>query len=294
MAKSISTKRRTIQILAAACGGMGGLALEPARGGLMVDLRALPGPGYVVSGDGKSVAPADYGTTISIAVFAKITGTNNIQLVGNFDGQGNAPDTRNDDSLDALVGSFFSGAGGLLGNMNSAPGPVNYETAVTPFDVPFTQDGFANDFDSDGDLDIGSLGNDPTEKWAIRSGAFTYATRLNGTTDGWTNADLGSQSPSGFGANAEDMLIDQSSSILRIGTFQFTPSGGAGNAPLNYIPRPPGSGLGGLWFEDGSTTGKNPDNSPLTIGAPVVVSLIPEPTGLLGLVTMGLVARRKR
>jgi hypothetical protein len=274
--------------------GFAGLSAQPARGGLMVELLAKPGAGYTVSPDGKFVQPSAFGVTVTMGVYARIFGTDSVQTVGDFDGQADAPDTRNNDALDILVGSFSSGFGGVLGNMNPTPGPVSYKTSVTPFDSGGTLNGVAQDFDSDGDLDIGGLGNEPAPMWTIRSGALTYATRLNGTTNGWTNASLTDGSPTGFGVNSEDMLIDATSAVLRIGTLRFVPTGGAGTASINYIPRPPMPlTSGGLWFEDGLTTGRNPENSPFTVGAPVVVS-IPEPAGLLGLAAIGLLTRRRR
>ena len=41
-------------------------------------------------------------------IFARISGTNSVQEIGDFDGMADAPDTRNDDSLKLVCGSFLS------------------------------------------------------------------------------------------------------------------------------------------------------------------------------------------
>ena len=74
-------------------------------------------------------------------------------------------------------------------------------------------------------------------------------------------------------------------------------TGGNSQMAVNFVPRANGE-AGSLWFEDGLTTGKNATNSPFAVGAPVIVieTTFPEPTalGLMGLASLGLLARRRK
>jgi hypothetical protein len=293
-------KQSSARILAAVSGAAAaaaaGVGVQSAHAGLLIELRAAPGAGYSVSNNGKAV-DAPIGTTVTLDVFARLSGTNSVQLSGNFDAQGDAPDTRNDESLDIVAGSFTSGFGGLRGNMNSGPGPLDYDSRVAPFFLPGSQNGVASDFDSDGDLDIGTNGANTATMWAVRSGASTYATRLDGTTDGWTNTMLGGGGPPmGWGEEAGDTLINATTSVLRVGTLQFTVTGGSGAASLNYIPAPPIVGAA-LWWEDAVTTGKTEQNASFAVGSPVVIGLVvPEPSGLSAAAAalIGLTLRRRQ
>src|SRR4029079_1028030 len=116
-----------------------------AHAGLMVDVLAVPGGPYTVSPDRKSVQ-APLGTTVTLGVYARVSGTNAVQLTGDFDGEADAPDTRNDDTLDIISGSFRS-VGPLLANLNPTPGPLSYNSRVAPFTGNGTQNGSASDFD---------------------------------------------------------------------------------------------------------------------------------------------------
>src|SRR5206468_8054173 len=80
------------------------------------------------------------------------------------DGGGVANDTRNDDSLQAMVGAFQS-VGGLGGNFNNTA----HSGQVSPWGASGSTNGALLDFDSDGDLDLGALGTDPTNMWASRA-----------------------------------------------------------------------------------------------------------------------------
>jgi hypothetical protein len=263
-----------------------GLRTESASAGLMVDVLALPGGPYSVSPDRKSVQ-ASVGTTVTLGVYARISGTNAVQFSGDLDGDADAPDTRNDDSLDILVGCFRS-IGPLLGNMNSVAGKANYNTRVAPFAAQGSENGLAADFDSDGDLDLGPAGNDPFDAlnmWVLRSGAQSYAALFDGVTKGWVNGE-GLQNPGLFGFNTEDSILDPTTAMLRVGTLRFIVSGGSGTAAVNFLPRT-GTDTGtALWWEDGVATGKTPGTGLMTVGVPVLVT-VPEPATAASLVVMG-------
>src|SRR5215208_3447210 len=156
--------RKRARVLRAACGAVtlaAAVTSNTASAGLMVEALALPGGAYTVSADRKSVA-APIGATVTLGVYGRVSGLNTVQFTNaDLDGEADAPDRRNDDSLDIVIGSFRS-VGPLLGNMNSVAGNVNYNTRVTPFSSQGSQNGVAADYDSDGDLDIGPAGNDST------------------------------------------------------------------------------------------------------------------------------------
>src|SRR5262249_7065467 len=122
----------------------------------------------------KLVSNAKVGDTILIDVVVRISGINAVQSFGNFDAPtANFPDTRNDDSFQALVGAFKS-VGRLKGDFDATDqGMAN---AFYPWSAPGSPNGIAQDFDSDGDLDLGALGTDPTNMWAVRAPSPQAAT----------------------------------------------------------------------------------------------------------------------
>jgi len=261
-----------------------------ATAGLMIDVVAQPGPNYTVTGQGKTVH-AGPGVAVKLAVYAEITGANTTQLTGDFAGDPSINDTKNDETLQIITGSFASSAGGLLGNFNSAPGPLNYNSHVFPFVAGGSTNGVAADFDSDGDLDVGALGADPTNMWVARTDSPTAALVIDGTTNGW------SKNSGASGQQDDNAVVNASTSRLRVGTLFFTViDTKKGSTLLNYIPRPdPGPGAA-LWWEDGVITGHTPGTDPVGLGAPVTVTVNPEPAtaALLALSSIGLLARRRR
>ena len=282
-------RRKSLSILSAAAAATLGLNAA-AHAGLLIDVVAQPGPDYTVQAHGKNVH-AGRGVTVTLAVYAQITGTNTTQLIGNFGGDPAINDTKNDDVLQIISGSFASSAGGLLGSFNAAPGPLTYNSRVAPFTANGSQNGTAADFDSDGDLDLGALGADVTNMWVVRTDSPTAALVIDGTSNGW------SKNSGAWGQQADNAVVDAGTSRLRVGTLYWTVTdSNKGSTLLNYIPRPdPGPGAA-LWWEDGVITGHTPGTDPVGIGAPVTVTVNPEPASgvMLGLVGIGLVARRKR
>jgi hypothetical protein len=291
--RSNFSRRRTLNILASAASAaaLATVAASRADAGLMIDVRIVG-----VSAGGTMLNPKLFATngntgfTVTLGVYGRVSGLNNVQNIGDLDGNGDAPDTQNDDSLNIVTGNFQS-IGGLLGNMNSTGGQLNYNSRVVPFNGNGSQNGVAADWDSDGDLDIGALGTDPTNMFVIRANATTFAAVQNGTIKSWDSAGT-------FGANTDDTIINANASELRFGTIRFI-VGANPNASvaINFVPRPTFDAGSALWFEDGIVTGKTPGTGSYTVGAPVN-SFIPEPGAVAavapaGIAALGLLARRR-
>jgi len=291
--------QRSGKLLAAAVAsvGLAGFAASQADASMVIDVRALTvtaGAGNSVISGGKSVVlgNATSGATVTLGVFARISGTNTAQQVIDLNGDGSELMTINDDTIQSIVGAFTSGTGPLKGNMGSAvAGPNNvYPTTANPFNAAGATNGAFADFDSDGDLDLGALGTDPTNMWAARAAAPTLGAHTDVNAKGYSSAPFAS-----FNNNTNDSLIDATTSEVRVGTLRFIATGGGGSTDLQFVVRQNGDAAG-LWFEDGVTTGKNPTNSPFSTGTPVNVATVPEPAtvGLLGLASLGLLARRRK
>jgi len=288
--------RKSGKILAAAAASVGLLSwASPAKSSLLIDLRVTnTGTSSTRSNVNHNITVPSVGFTVTMGVYAKLTGLTNNQISGDFDLEGDNNDLRNDEGLQILNGSFQS-VGGLLGNMNTAAGAVGYNAQLAPYNDTGSQNGLATDWDSDGDLDIGTNGTDPTNMWIARTGSPGYSTLFDTDTDtdnfpqsgiigkGWSKINnLGVSK--GAGANTEDTIIDANTSEQRIGTIKFIVTNlGNGAATLNYVRRPVDDPGAFLWFEDGSPTGKYPGSGGGTLTTTGVnVSVAPEP-GTIGL-----------
>ena len=151
---SATPSRRTSRKLLAAAVGACGLIASRADAELIVDLRAIgvttTAPGVV---DPKNVIVSAAADTVTVGVFARVSGTNGI----------------NDETLNSVYGLLQS-VGTMKGNFAGG------------FAGAFTDSGASNgavvDWDSDGDLDIGAS---PTNSSA--TGKFFAR---NGTAGGYT------------------------------------------------------------------------------------------------------------
>jgi hypothetical protein len=300
--------QRSAKLLAAAVAsvGLAGFGASTAHSSLVVDVRAtsVAGQGLTGSNTSKSVL-ANVGDTIVFNVVVRVSGTNATQLTGNFDNAAPATDTRNDDSLQSLAGAFNSVGPAKMnfqGGVNSNQGNGN---AVFPYGAGGSTNGSELDFDSDGDLDLGTTGTDPTNMWVVRAAgpqSATVAKKNTGTRFGLSTAGQ----TGGAAAFNEDaggpssgtpaaQIIDATTAEWLVGELSMVVTGGTGTSNVNFIIRATNDAGASLWFEDGSTTGKSPGNSPFAVGAPVQVT-IPEPStlGLMGLAALGLISRRKK
>jgi len=287
-------KRQAGKILAAAvaAAGLAGLASSSANASLLVDLRAsaVTGTGASKSADGKTVT-AVAGSVVTMDLYAKITGSNHTQILTDVNGDGSQFSTQNDDTLQILVGSLKSNAGGLLGDITKPTTIAALNPAV--WNGAGSQPGTQIDVDSDTDLDLGQYtSTDSASMWIGRS-ANPTAIIANG--DGTNSYTGGVPSPAGKGG-----VINDQTSELYLGSFRFTlASGASGTTGVNFVLRPQSSGTSALWFEDGSAAGKDPfAPGAFSLGTPVTINgpaSVPEPAsiGLLGLASVGLLARRR-
>jgi hypothetical protein len=304
MGRSIS-ERTAGRLLAAAVASvaLAGFGAAQSDGGLTIDLRALSvagGSSNEISPGGKTVfVGGTGGRTVTIGVYARISGTNGVQNVVDVNGDQTEFLSYNDDTLNTVVGSFQS-TGTLKGNMAPVAGPIStagFDTRFAPMNQFGSTNGYAADFDSDGDLDIGELGGggaDATKLFAPRATGSTFQAASDSAlgAHGWTTGG------STFTAQSQDTLIDKNTNEVRIGTLKFMVTGGSfgAQAALNFLIRQTNDASAALWFEDGSTSGKNPTNGLFSIGAPVTIEFFPEPSPLALLAiapTLGLLAHRR-
>jgi len=304
MDKRIS-QRKSGQVIAAAIAsvGLAGWGASQADASLVMDVRATGATaGNTISADGKTVSYTSGTVTVTMGVFARLSGTNATQQIGEFGGLG-GDDTRNDDQMNLVTGSFNS-VGGLLGTLGGtavAGANPNYGTRTVPFTGGGSTNGIVQDWDSDGDLDIGNgATTDPTTLWVARAAGPSQSTIFNGSTavtKGWSQGPDGSAQA---GANANDSVIDPTTQEIQVGSIRFITTGqlgaGAATARVNLVQRPGTDGGVALWFEDGVATNKTPGTSPFTVNPTGVLVVAPEPAslGLLGIASLGLLARRRK
>jgi hypothetical protein len=303
MDKSFS-KRKSGKFLAAAIAATMGAAglTQQADASLLIDVRAsgaVTGGGTITTGGKTVTLAAGVPVTVTMGVFARVSGANSVQQVGDFGG-GGSDDVRNDDFVQTVVGSFNS-VGGLLGNLTT--GAAGAQVAPNPRTIPFgdngSTNGIASDWDSDGDLDIGLAppGTNPATMFAARTGSAATATIAGPTASNNAPGTKGWSTISGIsGNNANDTIINATTSEIQIGSLRFVTSGLGGPATnVNFIPRPTGDAGQAIWFEDGSPAASTPANGVFLLGTPVNV-VVPEPStlALATLAGLGLLARRRK
>jgi hypothetical protein len=287
----------------------------PAPGGMVVDLYATSINGSTAAvTDPKLVQVTTPGDVITFNIVARITGTSELQQHGNFDNAFPSIDTRNDEALDVVIGSFSS-VGALLGDFD--PDNQGQGSHVAAFAAIGSANGVSQDFDSDGDLDIGGLANDPDYLWACRAAAVFYsATVSKRTAVPQTRFGVSAQGASGVqaqfmedqgGPNAQvpaTRIIDADTSEILIGELTWYMTAGAmgDSTNINYIPRTGGdqpATPGALWSEDGQFGNKTPANSAFGPGSPVtvtVVPIVPEPAttaAAAAIISLRFLARRR-
>jgi len=281
-----NVKRQAGKILAAAAAtaGLAAFGASKADASLIVDVRATAVTGGTVVNT-KTIT-AGVGSTVTMDVIARLQGQNSTQITNADYNSDDVNDRSNDDTLQILVGSLKSSAGGLLGN-------IGLPTTQSPWKAAGSLGGVLVDSDSDTDTDVGQFNStDPASMWnihsAIPTGAATYLDADgNPTGTGFTNGVT----------QAKNKLIDASTSEMLLGTFKFVVTGSGGTSAVNFIIRPGGDAGSALWFEDGAPTSLNPTTGSFSVGTPVnvTVAAVPEPAsiGLLGLASVGLLARRR-
>ena len=257
MEKTIE-RRSMGRLAAAAAVCVVGACVEQASAGLMIDLRATALNGFpLFPEEAKGTDRVFVGDVLTLRVWARVTGTNGI----------------NDEAFQGIQGVFQSGDRNTnslehLGNLINC-------TTLAPFNGSGSQNGSSVDIDSDGDLDVGIGPNTP-------SGS------LNTTTLFF---------PRSVVPTSDDTIIDANSEEFLIGTVQWQMTDSQDTTLLNFLPRKNPDGTNGVafgtWQEDGQL--RNPTNSPVTSGAPVHISWVPEPAGLaLALLAAASVIHRRR
>jgi len=262
---------------------LAGLGVSQALATLTVDLRASAvSGGGSISADKKTVTGFAVGSTVTMQVWAQVTGS-----AGN-----NTPGIAQ--SLQTVTGSFLSGNGPLLGNLVTAAPPLAFRANSSSV-------GFSSDLDGDGDLDVGS--NNPADN------ANFFSARSSKLLGPQSNAD---GSTAGLTANAIAGGTEYFIELLR---FVVGPAA-TGSTQVNF--RPLNTAVGGVWAEnttetsvdngDGTTSytyggGTNGDPSSAAAyhsGLPVNIGVgggtVPEPAslGLIGAAGLGLLARRRK
>jgi hypothetical protein len=269
-------------ILAAAAASVSFLSVpggitQPALAGIMVDLRVTS-----INGDTGAITNPKFvfmnrGDTVTLNVVVRISGTNAVQLTGNFDNAAPATDTRNDDTFQRLTGAFSS-VGTAKGNFDATNQGIG--TLVPPFNGYGSTNGVAQDFDSDGDLDLGALGTDPTNMWtAIAAAAQTPTiSKRNAspqTRFGASNGTFFSETIAPNSGVNDTKIIDATTAEVLVGELTWIATAGNDSTTLiNFIVRANGDAAA-LWTEDGTTTQRTPANSPFGVGAPVNIFVVP-------------------
>ena len=214
-----------------------------SNAGLIIDVRAVGSTGGVVVHNSKliDVYTASPGATVTCNVFAVVTGQD--------------ADTSNDGIL-SFAGSFLTtdvmGNGAYHGNLVARRAATMMGTGGS--------NGFVQDLDGDGDLDVGSNNN---------SSANSFFSARSST--------------------APDPVFGHETLVATL-TLTMTQVIGFGDTWLNFRPRI--AGTAGSWFEDGTQI-----TSSNFFSGPAVVTLVdPEPTSasLLGLpLSFSVLARRR-
>jgi len=120
------SQRKSGKVLAAAAAsvGLAGLATQ-AHAGLVIDVRAIGASNNAGGSVSAKSVQANIGATVTMGVYARISGTNASQNVGDLDGAADADDTTNDDSLNIITETRCSqlwrgcASAGVVGSSNA-------------------------------------------------------------------------------------------------------------------------------------------------------------------------------
>jgi hypothetical protein len=258
---------------------MAGLGASQALASLTIDMRVTNVTGGGTKVTAKSVTGQAVGTTVTMQVWAQVTGS-----AGN-----STPGIAQ--CLQSVGGSFLSSNGGLLGNFIPANPPLVFKAASASA-------GLATDLDGDGDLDVGSNDTSDAANFFSARAAELIGPRSN--NDGHVSTLLVNPITGGW-----EYLID---------TIRFVvTSNPTGSTALNF--RHNTAHTGAVWAENATETSVDNDPDPTTSysygggqtlapdtgiegeGTPVLLGgVTPEPTslGLLGVAGLGLLARRRK
>jgi hypothetical protein len=261
---------------------MAGLGASQALAALTIDMRVAGVTGTNTGFTAKSVSGVANGTTVTMQIWAQVTGS-----AGN-----STPGLAQ--TLQSAGGSILSSNGGLLGNL-SVPGGVT--TGITaPFRANSSSAGFVTDLDGDGDLDVGSNNTGDAENFFSARSAKLLGPRSN--DDGTTPGLVVNTIPGGW-----EYLLSLS---------RFVVTNNAGSTNVNF--RPNQASFGAVWAEnaaeqfntDGDFSGYaggqtfGPSNGTYTNGSAINIAgaagTTPEPAslGLIGVAGLGLLARRRK
>jgi hypothetical protein len=263
---------------------VGLLAATSEAAGIVYNVQAVEGgTGYTLANGGKSVLATGPSGVVKLQIWGLIANAN-----GNND----------DDGFRQTHLSLVSTGGtpNMRGNISTRPDPDGIGTAnpqtspdnIAPFNNTLgAQPGNAVDLDADGDMDLGDL----RTTGATTANFFIASTGATGLDYPAIPAGVKGAINLG-GANYTGFLV---------GTFDFAfDNQTVGNTSINAVPRMASgpSGLLHAFKQDGVSRSLAGNNADVTVGAPVVVTAIPEPStialvgaGLLGLV---FVARRRK
>lgn len=276
--------------------GILALGIQNASAGLVFDLRAVTGGGAIAASS-KSVSVNEGASTVTLDLWVQIIGANALST---------------DDGLLSIAGGMII-TPGVFGNVTG----VTMDASVTGNTGAGTVLGLTNTLV--GNLAPGNTGQADTTKFGLVAPWDTSSTSKGGvqrqvtgdssldisgsttaTGSGYINANAGATQNATSGLTpAINFNLIANGVEFRVGTYTFSIGAGvSGNTTgVNYaVPS-----LGALnnaarasWTKDGAA-GQNGASANLSVAAPIVITVVPEPSafGMLALGALGLVGFRR-